>query len=103
MDSNIKELKNFISLHISGGTTELLLVNDEKNKFKIDIVGGTLDLSVGQLIDRIGVKTDLGFPCGGGIMDEMSREGKVLDLNIPINIKDKTWFNLSGMENYLQI
>ena len=75
-------------MHISGGTTELLLVNNQEDKFKIDIIGGTLDLSIGQLIDRIGVEAGLGFPCGG-IMDELSEQGKILDLNIPLNIKIK--------------
>ena len=101
LDSNIKKLENFISLHISGGTTELLLVGKQENRFKIDIIGGTLDLSVGQLIDRIGVEAGLGFPCGS-IMDQLSNQGKTLNLNIPINIKDRTWFNLSGMENYFK-
>ena len=99
--SNLKEHERFICLHISGGTTELLLVNNQEDKFKIDIIGGTLDLSAGQLIDRIGVEVGLGFPCGG-IMDKLSERGKILDLNIPLNIKDKTWVNLSGMENYFK-
>lgn len=101
LHSKLKEHKRFISLHISGGTTELLLVHNQKDNFKIDIIGGTLDLSVGQLIDRIGVEEGLGFP-SGGIMDELSEQGKLLDLNIPLNIKDNTWFNLSGMENFFK-
>ena len=101
LHSNLKEYKKFICLHISGGTTELLLVNNQEDKFKIDIIGGTLDLSIGQLIDRIGVEAGLSFPCGRR-MDELSERGNILDFNIPLNIKDKTWLNLSGMENFFK-
>lgn len=59
-------LKNkFIALHLSGGTTEMLLVEpDYENIFKLKIIGGTSDVNAGQIIDRIGVKLDLKFPCG---------------------------------------
>ena len=33
-------------------------------------------------------------------MDRISQNGNVLPLNVPISLKDKTWFNLSGLENY---
>lgn len=98
MNSQLEVCKNFLSLHISGGTTELLLVKNVNKQLDIKIIGGTLDISVGQLIDRIGVELELPFPCGKH-MDLMAREGEKLDINVPINIKDKTWFNLSGMEN----
>ena len=101
MDNELREKNKFISLHISGGTTELLLVENQGDNFKIDIIGGALDLSVGQLIDRIGVQLGYVFPCGKR-MDEVSTKGKILDFNIPIKIKDDTWFNLSGMENYFK-
>lgn len=100
--SNKKEFANrFLSLHISGGTTELLIVNKEKRNYEIDIIGGTLDLNIGQLVDRIGVEAGLKFPCGKE-MDEISKEGNILKLPIPINIKNNTWFNVSGMENYFK-
>lgn len=93
--------KQFLSLHISGGTTELLLVNEKKDNFQINIIGGTLDLNFGQLIDRIGVEIGLRFPCGKE-MDKIAQKGNILKLSVPINIKDNTWFNLSGMENYFK-
>lgn len=55
----------FIAFHVSGGTTEAILVTpDEDNIFKCEIVGKTLDLNAGQLIDRAGVMMGLQFPCG---------------------------------------
>ena len=50
----------FIAFHVSGGTTEMLLVDN----MYVTRIGGTLDLNAGQLIDRIGVKLGYSFPCG---------------------------------------
>lgn len=54
----------FLTYHISGGTTELLLCEKEGTEFNCRIVGGTSDLPAGQFIDRIGVKAGFSFPCG---------------------------------------
>ncbi len=57
--------EKFIAFHVSGGTTEaILVIPDEENIFKCEIVGRTLDLNAGQLIDRAGVMMGLQFPCG---------------------------------------
>ena len=53
-----------IAFHVSGGTTEALLVNGAGGFVTTDIVAKTLDLNAGQLIDRIGVMLGLHFPCG---------------------------------------
>ena len=50
----------FLALHLSGGTMETLAVQDGKAA----LLGGTLDISAGQLIDRIGVRMGLPFPAG---------------------------------------
>lgn len=99
--NSLKNSNRFLGLHISGGTTELLIVNKHNGNFNIEIIGGTLDISVGQLIDRIGVEIGLVFPCGKE-MDNISKRGCTLKLNIPISIKNETWFNISGMENYFK-
>jgi len=52
--------QRFAALHLSGGTTELLLCEGEK----LTKLGGSLDLHAGQLIDRVGVKMGLPFPAG---------------------------------------
>ena len=56
--------KRFAAFHVSGGTTEMLSVGPSENGFCAEIVGGTLDLNAGQVIDRIGVALGLNFPCG---------------------------------------
>lgn len=98
-----KELidKSFISLHISGGTSEILRVENLKDNLQIELVGGTLDLNFGQLIDRIGTFLKYDFPCGKK-MDEISKTGQLLHVKIPINIKDRFWTSISGLENYFQ-
>ena len=56
--------KKHIAFHVSGGTTEALLVNGDDSFISTQIVARTLDLNAGQLIDRIGVMLGLHFPCG---------------------------------------
>lgn len=59
----------FLAWHLSGGTTELLLVKPlSKSKgtagYQIEKIGGSSDLQVGQFIDRVGVNLGLRFPAG---------------------------------------
>ena len=83
---------SFLAFHVSGGTTELTLVENGK----ITLLGGTKDISCGKAIDRIGVLMGLKFPCGKEL-DMMSvdpsavKPGKVT--------VDGFDFNLSGLEN----
>lgn len=57
--------REFIAFHVSGGTTETLLVRpDEEKLLNIDIIGRTLDLNAGQAVDRVGVAMGLKFPAG---------------------------------------
>lgn len=87
----------FAAFHISGGTTELLRVRAGERGFDTELVGGTLDLNAGQIIDRVGVYMGLGFPAG----PELERLALTNNKNIPkkkISI-NKMSVNLSGLEN----
>ena len=53
--NDIKNKNKFLSVHMSGGTMEVLLTTKNDLNYNIDIVGGSNDISFGQLIDRIGV------------------------------------------------
>lgn len=53
-----------LAWHLSGGTTELLLVEPEGKNVRCKRIGGTTDISAGQLIDRTGVLLGLPFPAG---------------------------------------
>lgn len=54
-----------LAWHLSGGTTELLRVTPEgKGSVHAEKIGGTTDISAGQLIDRTGKLLGLPFPSG---------------------------------------
>ncbi|MEG1067030.1 MAG: O-sialoglycoprotein endopeptidase [Anaerovoracaceae bacterium] len=84
----------YICYHFSGGTTEGLHVKDEK----VTIIGGTRDISFGQVIDRLGVSLGFDFPCGEE-MDKLATKTIKKDLLLfsPIKVKDG-YINLSGIE-----
>ena len=52
----------FLAWHLSGGTTELLHVTPKGWNVEATAIGGTDDISAGQLIDRTGVLLGLQFP-----------------------------------------
>lgn len=54
----------FLAVHLSGGTSELLLCERHDAGYSIEKVGGTIDLHAGQLVDRIGVALGMSFPAG---------------------------------------
>ncbi len=58
--------RDFLAIHLSGGTTELTRVrrNETTDGLQIELLGGTLDLHAGQFVDRLGVKLGLPFPAG---------------------------------------
>lgn len=88
----------FYAFHVSGGTTEVLLVIPDENRIiSSKNIGGTIDLNAGQVIDRIGVLMGLAFPCGR----EMERLAKTYCGKIdPYKVSVKDIFcNLSGIEN----
>ena len=90
-------IEKALMLHISGGTTELAELIDSNEGLYTRILGGTLDISLGQLVDRVGVKLGMGFPCGMK-MDKLSMMGSGLSLSLKIVLNDG-WINLSGFEN----
>ena len=88
-----------LAWHLSGGTTEFLLVTPQNNGFLIERIGGTSDISAGQLIDRTGQKLALAFPAGKA-MDALAQTSDVKD-SFPVRVNDFS-FSLSGMENKVQ-
>lgn len=90
--------KPFVSVHLSGGTTEILKSRYNGYSFENEIVGGTKDISVGQLIDRVGVAEGLCFPCG----KEMERLSVSASECIKLKIcTDGGYANFSGAETAL--
>lgn len=54
----------FVAVHLSGGTSEVLLCERHAAGYAIEKVGETIDLHAGQLVDRIGVALGMTFPAG---------------------------------------
>ncbi len=60
--------REFIAFHVSGGTTEAILVRpDDKSIISTEIIAKTLDLNAGQAVDRVGLTLGLDFPCGAAL------------------------------------
>lgn len=85
-----------LAWHLSGGTTELLLVEPKGVSVTATIIGGTSDISAGQLIDRTGQKLKLNFPAGKAI-DALARQSHSRE-RFKVKL-DGLRFSLSGMEN----
>lgn len=100
---------SFICFHISGGTMELLKVDKSSDyKFQIEIIGKSLDLSIGQLIDRVGVAMGYNFPCGAAMDKDIVGLNIKFDKKVKLGgnpIKDipvkNMEFNLSGIETQI--
>ncbi len=88
--------KRFLSYHLSGGTCELLLVERIEDGYAIEIIGGSNDISIGQLLDRTGVALGYDFPAGKA-MDELADKSNETNELTGVRIED-LWFNLSGLE-----
>ena len=88
-----------LAWHLSGGTTELLLVEPEGKNVSCTKIGGTTDISAGQLIDRTGQLLELPFPSGKHL-DVLSQEAVLTDV-FRVKCQDGC-FSLSGVQNKVQ-
>ncbi|MCY0877707.1 MAG: peptidase M22 [Firmicutes bacterium] len=57
-------VSQFLAVHLSGGTTELVSVTVHGPRLRVERLGATDDLYAGQFVDRIGVLLGLPFPAG---------------------------------------
>ena len=91
--------EKFLAFHVSGGTTELLLVRPQGNgeSFSIELVGETLDINAGQAIDRVGVAMGLTFPAGPE-MESLASEYKGKLPKRRVCVREGSC-SLSGVEN----
>lgn len=88
----------FLAWHLSGGTTELLLVKPDGRALHAVAIGGTKDLSAGQVIDRIGKLLGISFPAG----KELDQFAASVPAEKPFRVRpDGLFFSLSGLENQL--
>lgn len=104
----------FLAWHLSGGTTELLHVRTTAGgQIDCEKIGGSTDISAGQLIDRTGQLLGLPFPAGKALDAAASQcchsahsEESVSGLSCSpewFRVKvNGCSFSLSGVENQVQ-
>jgi N6-L-threonylcarbamoyladenine synthase len=96
-----QNMHRFVSFHLSGGTTEALLVDETPEETTYRIIGGTRDISYGQLLDRVAVALGMQFP-GGEEMDQIALHAEPAGIRLPrIKVQDG-YFHLSGLESHCQ-
>ncbi len=85
-----------LAWHLSGGTTELLLVEPDGRNVRCTCIGGTTDISAGQLIDRTGQLLGLPFPAGKHLdgLCQNATGTECFAVKCP-----KLHFSLSGVQN----
>ncbi len=89
--------QTFLAFHLSGGTTEALLVEpDDDEIIKVTVVANSTDLKAGQAIDRTGVMLGITFPCGKEL-DRLSLQSDT-EYKIKPTMLDGNC-SLSGVEN----
>ena len=88
-----------LAWHLSGGTTELLLVVPENGNVRAARIGGTTDISAGQLIDRTGQYLHLDFPAGKALDKLAAQSDKKERFRVRM---DSLQFSFSGIENKVQ-
>ena len=113
----------FLAWHLSGGTTELLHVRTTPaGEIDCEKIGGTTDISAGQLIDRTGQLLGLDFPAGKTLdalaeqgMEIRDQESGFKDPSSAAALSDAPWdklffrvkvdgtsFSLSGVQNQVE-
>ncbi|MBQ9413691.1 MAG: peptidase M22 [Clostridia bacterium] len=87
----------FLAFHVSGGTTDVLHVQPDKDDIlACRVIAKSLDLKAGQLIDRVGVMLGLPFPAGPAMETLAQRSDRTY---LPRASMDGDCCHLSGVQN----
>ena len=97
MTDLLERKERFAAFHVSGGTTDILLVTPNDNGFTVEQIGGSADINAGQAIDRAGVMMGMRFPCGKE-MESLLSDTDIAQIKAKISVKGLKC-NLSGLEN----
>ncbi|NLL63559.1 MAG: peptidase M22 [Ruminococcaceae bacterium] len=89
--------KIFLAFHVSGGTTESLLIGtSERSPITASLINSSSDVKAGQVIDRVGLMLGLDFPCGPELEKLARQSVKIYKVDIA-HINGNP--SLSGVEN----
>jgi N6-L-threonylcarbamoyladenine synthase len=94
------EGEQFLAVHLSGGTTELIRVTRRRGGFDEELLGGTQDLHAGQFVDRVGVALGLPFPAGPHL-ERLAAEGAPGAVSLPSSVRGRS-VSFSGPETAAQ-
>lgn len=84
-----------LSLIVSGGHTELVLVKDPHT---FQLLGETLDDAVGECYDKVARVLNIGYP-GGPLLDKLATKGKDI-YDFPLPLDDGSYnFSYSGLKS----
>lgn len=85
----------YLALVVSGGHTELIVVNDFGN---YTYLGGTRDDAAGEAFDKVAKLLGLGYP-GGPVIDVLAKKGDPKAVRFPRPLLPGTWeFSFSGLK-----
>jgi len=93
-DNEKKSRFPFLGVNISGGHTQILRCDDY---FDMEIIGETVDDSIGEAFDKCGKILGLGYPAGP-IIDKLSKKGDKKKFSFTIPKVDKLNFSFSGLK-----
>jgi len=85
----LTKAKDPIILYVSGGNSQIIGFAGGKYR----VFGETLDIAIGNAIDKFARECDLGFP-GGPVIEKLAKEGKYIEL--PYTVKGMD-FSFSGI------
>lgn len=84
----------FLCLTVSGGHTQIVLVEDF---LKMEVIGETQDDAVGEAFDKTAKMLGLGYP-GGPLVDKLAQEGDALKFKFPETEMQGLNYSFSGIK-----
>ena len=100
-NEELLDLERFLAVHISGGTTDLLLVEPHRDApYRIETIGCSNDLHAGQFVDRVGVALGLQFPAGKHL-EALAEQAEQKNVKLASAVKG-TECSFSGAESAAQ-
>ncbi len=95
------ESDDFLAVHVSGGTTEIVRVKRKDGMIcETELLGGSSDLHAGQFVDRIGVLLGLSFPAGKKL-EQLAKEGHDDPIILPVSVRGMN-VSLSGPASHAE-
>lgn len=100
-NETLLERDRFYAVHISGGTTDLLLAEPHSDApYRLEPIGTSTDLHAGQFVDRVGVALSLPFPAGKRL-EALAMRAEKKNVKLPSAVKG-TDCSFSGAESAAQ-